>query len=92
MKFTQLLIVHIFISLSFLEASMLDIFETEDVTYFNGRNKTESQEETKNSTDSADKGDLSDFLFGDVLCNVRILDVDADFDQVFSRVLENLIL
>ena len=71
---------------------MLEVFKTENVANFNSRNETESQEKTKNSSDSADEGDLGDFLFGHVLCNIRIFDVDADFDQVFSSVPENLIL
>ena len=70
----------------------LNKFDAKHVNDFNRRNETESHEKSQNSANSSDKSDLSYLLFGDILRNVGVLDVDVNLGQVVLRVPVNLSL
>ncbi len=71
---------------------MPKILEAKDITNFNGRNETESEKKSEDSSDRSDEGNLRDLLLRDVLGDVGVLDVDADLCQVLSSVIVNLFL
>ena len=70
----------------------LNKFDAKHVNNFNCRNETESHEKSQHSSNSSDKSNLSYLLFGDVLRNVGVLDVDCHLGQVLSCVVENFFL